>query len=374
MNKLIVTLIVFFYQTILAQPVTNTGALAYYCPPCNSACDDKTFEKAGKCDHCAMELIAMTAQQRAKQMEQRKTIAFYLQDGVEVLDFAGPMEVFSYAGHEVFTVSKTKDPIRSQGILKIVPDYDINDAPKADILAFFGGNSNAASRDPKVIKWVKSQKDVDYHFSVCTGAFILAESGILDGKTATTFHDAINGLREGYPKAKVLDNVRFVDNGAVITTAGISAGIDGALHLVAKLQGLPEARLVAYYMEYDKWRPGEGLILSEDNPYNYEKLVPGELKEYEGTYEFDKGKTATVIAGTEGNTLYAVIESQLVPLYFKSKDEYVNTARKPITFLRDEGSIIGYKSNNIGPFKKLGNEVGDARQFVKDYLQVSKVD
>ena len=365
MNKIILLLVVTFCPALWAQTVIPGEVLAYYCPPCNNHCDDETFEAAGKCDHCGMELTAMTAEQRTKQMEQRKTIAFYLQNGVEVLDFAGPMEVFSYAGYEVFTVSKTKDPILSQGILKIVPDYDISDAPQADIVAFFGGNSSVASGDPEVIKWVKSQKKAEYHFSVCTGAFVLAESGILDGKTVTTFHDAIEGLREGYPNTKVLDNVRFVDNGTVITTAGISAGIDGALHLVAKLKGLPEARMVAYYMEYDKWHPGEGLILSENNPYDYEKLTQEELEEYEGTYEFEKGKTVTVIADQEGNTLYAVIEKQLFPLYFKAKDEYVNTARQPVTFLREEGSVTGYKSNGLGPFKKLSNNVKDARQLLE---------
>ena len=197
-----------------------------------------------------------------------KTIAFYLQPGVEILDFAGPMEVFAYAGYKIFTVSKTKEPMLSQGILKILPDYSIEDTPQADILAFFGGNASNAYRDKNVINWVKAQTDVEYYFSVCTGAFILAEAGILDGNTATTFHGALDGLKKNYPKVNVKRNVRFVDNGTVITTAGVSAGIDGALHMVAKLQGVEKAREVAFYMEYDKWKPGEGLILTADNPYN----------------------------------------------------------------------------------------------------------
>lgn len=80
------------------------------------------------------------------------TIAFYLQDGVEVLDFAGPMEVFSYAGFNVFTVSRKKEPITTQGILKVMPDHSIDDAPPADILAFFGGNAGPSSTDPAVRK------------------------------------------------------------------------------------------------------------------------------------------------------------------------------------------------------------------------------
>jgi putative intracellular protease/amidase len=89
--------------------------------------------------------------------DKRYKVAFYLQDGVEVLDFAGPMEVFANAGFDIFTVSATKEQIKSQGILKITPDYSIDDAPHADILAFFGGNSGRASNNPKVISWVKSR-------------------------------------------------------------------------------------------------------------------------------------------------------------------------------------------------------------------------
>lgn len=238
----------------------------YVCPPCDSNCDYKTFDKHGTCDVCDMELTTKTKLERIKNSKMK--IAFYLQPGVEVLDFAGPMEVFAYAGYEVFTVSETKAPILSQGILKIIPDYNIKDAPAADVLAFFGGNSANAYQVEEVIDWINEQDDVAYYFSVCTGAFVLAEAGILDGKTATTFHSSLSGLEKNYPKVKVKRNVRFVDNGTVITTAGVSAGIDGALHMVAKIQGLKKAKEVAYYMEYDKWEPGEGLILTADNPYN----------------------------------------------------------------------------------------------------------
>ena len=192
------------------------------------------------------------------------TICFYLQDGVEVLDFAGPMEVFAYAGFRVFTVSKTKNPIVSEGILKIIPDYSIDDAPPADIMAFFGGNSGPSSMDSSIMAWISERKSsTSYFFSVCTGAFIIGRAGLLDSLTATTFHSSIESLRKALPNTKVLSDVRFVDNGKVITTAGISAGIDGALHLVAKLKGEEMAKEVAAYMEYDKWIPGQGLIVKE---------------------------------------------------------------------------------------------------------------
>lgn len=191
------------------------------------------------------------------------TICFYLQDGVEVLDFAGPMEVFAYAGFHVFTVSKTKAPIVTQGILKVTPDYSIDDAPPADIMAFFGGNAGPPSMDSSIMAWVKGRRSsTSYFFSVCTGAFIIGRAGLLDNLTATTFHASIESLRKALPGTKVLSDVRFVDNGKVITTAGISAGIDGALHLVAKLKGEEMAKEVAAYMEYDKWVPGQGLVIS----------------------------------------------------------------------------------------------------------------
>jgi putative intracellular protease/amidase len=241
-------------------------SMAWYCPVCGGDCDTIAFANEGVCPHCGMQLIHLRIAERKEilnKTEKKMSICFYLQDGVEVLDFAGPMEVFSYAGFQVFTVSRKKEPIIAQGILKILPDYSIEDAPPSDILAFFGGSSGNASMDPAVISWIKSRKaDTRYFFSVCTGAFIIGRAGILDSLTATTFHASIEELRKALPLTKVLSDVRFVDNGTVITTAGISAGIDGALHLVARLKGEQAARDVAFYMEYDKWVPGQGLVVT----------------------------------------------------------------------------------------------------------------
>jgi putative intracellular protease/amidase/CubicO group peptidase (beta-lactamase class C family) len=271
-----------------------------------------------------------------------KTIAFYLQDGVEVLDFAGPLEVFSYAGYEVFTVSKDRKPIKSQGVLTITPDYSISEAPQADILAFFGGNATSVYKDEKVIDWVKEQQDIQYYFSVCTGAFVLAEAGILDGKVATTFHSALPDLEAGYPAIDVRRDVRFVDNGNIITTAGISAGIDGALHLVAKLQGLKAAKRTAYYMEYDNWAVGDGLVLSADNPYqkqvSYEKLL-----DYQGKYEYINNTSLIIFASEFDTTLYAAIEGAKYPLNYVGTNSFTDTQGKPVIFQRDEkGKVKSY--------------------------------
>jgi len=246
---------------------TSKQDAAWFCGICGGSCDTLVFNAPGVCPHCGMTLLHMTFTERQtilNNYRNQMTICFYLQDGVEVLDFAGPMEVFAYSGFRVFTVSKTKAPIITQGILKIVPDYSIDDAPPADIMAFFGGNAGPPSMDSSVIAWIKGRKSsTSYFFSVCTGAFIIGRAGLLDSLTATTFHASITSLRKALPNTKVLSDVRFVDNGKVITTAGISAGIDGALHLVAKLKGEETAKEVAAYMEYDKWIPGQGLIVKE---------------------------------------------------------------------------------------------------------------
>jgi transcriptional regulator GlxA family with amidase domain len=263
--------LIFMCTTKMLAQGTGGGApaadsMAYFCPPCSNDCDTIAYKQPGTCPYCGMALerrrIAARKKAMADDYMKKISVCFYLQDGVEVLDFAGPMEVFSAAGFRVFTVSKNKAPLKSQGILTVMPDYSITDAPPADIIAFFGGNTGPSVADEELISWVRSRaSSTRYFFSVCTGAFILGKAGILDGLTATTFHSAIDGLRAALPTTKVLSNVRFVDNGRVITTAGVSAGIDGALHVVAKLKGDDAATAATQYMEYDKWVPGQGLVV-----------------------------------------------------------------------------------------------------------------
>ncbi|MBW8244955.1 DJ-1/PfpI family protein [Muricauda oceani] len=344
MKQLARLVICFISVTTMAQS-TKESNTEYICPPCNSECDNVTHDAPGVCEHCNMPLI---------QKGTSKTIAFYLQDGVEVLDFAGPMEVFSYAGYRVFTVSATKDPIKSQGILTVVPDYSIKDAPKADILAFFGGNSQAASQNEEVIAWVKKQEDIEYHFSVCTGAFVLAEAGILNGKVATTFHNALSDLETNYPEVDVRKNVRYVDNGEVITTAGISAGIDGALHIVAKLQGINAAKRTAYYMEYDNWNMGNGLLLSESNPYANTKQE-GFFQDFEGVYQYKNDTTFKLRYNKHQGNLEVEIDHLFYPIYHENDDVFSDVDSEYVYFLRNaSGAITGYRLEQNGKtFDKL---------------------
>ena len=199
------------------------------------------------------------------QTNQPKTVAVFLYQGVELLDFAGPGEVFSASGFKTFTMSVDGKELRSQGFVTIKPEYSIETAPLPDIIVFPGGSSGPTSKDPRVIDWIKKTRGVGSVFmSVCTGAFILAQAGLLDDKNVTTHWGATESLSKKFPKSTVLENTRFVDNGDIITTAGVSAGIDGALHLVSRIKGLDAAKSAAHYMEYDKWDPTQGQVDREN--------------------------------------------------------------------------------------------------------------
>ncbi|GAB3804337.1 hypothetical protein GCM10028819_35700 [Spirosoma humi] len=246
--------------------------LAYYCEPCGSACDAERHEEPGTCLHCGMPLIRRsvasvnTAADRQPKAKTRN-VAIFIHNGVEILDFSGPSEVFaSTEGFNVYTVSLSKEPIVSQGFIRIIPNYSLEDCPAPDIVVLPGGQTGPFIENKTLINWIKnSAEHAEIMLSVCTGAGLLAKAGLLDGKQATTFHSYIDPLQKATPKAKILRNTRFVDNGQVITTAGVSAGIDGALHVVARLKGVEVARQTAFYMEYDKWKPSEGLIVGQKN-------------------------------------------------------------------------------------------------------------
>jgi len=197
-------------------------------------------------------------------------VAIFIYDKVEILDFSGPGEVFAATSlngddaFNVFTVAAEKDPIISQGFVTITPQYTIENCPAPDILVLPGGDQRKSAENPELIRWIKDcSENAKILMSVCTGAKLLSKAGLLDNKEATTWHGAIESLKQMTPKAKIHSNTRFVDNGQIITTAGVSAGIDGALHVVSRLFGVDKAHEVARYMEYDKWKPGEGLIVSK---------------------------------------------------------------------------------------------------------------
>jgi transcriptional regulator GlxA family with amidase domain len=261
--KYIIAALTFVTSLAWAQP--DARAIQYYCSPCDSHCDTIAHAAPGICGHCRMQLIARTAEEIKKlkaDFSQQLNVAIFIHEGVELLDFAGPGEVFASSGFNTYTVAATEAAITSQRFLNIKPQYSIGNCPKPDIIVLPGGSTRIPMADKEVIAWIRrTVPGTVVTLSVCTGAALLSKAGLLDGKTVTTFHNFIDELQEMTPKAKVLRNTRYVDNGLIVTTAGVSAGIDGALHVVARLKGTEAAKATAIYMEYDKWRPEEGLIV-----------------------------------------------------------------------------------------------------------------
>jgi putative intracellular protease/amidase len=187
--------------------------------------------------------------------DERPSVAILLFDGAEIIDYAGPWEAFGEAGFKVFTVAEKTTPIAATFGQKITPDYTFANSPTADVLLVPGGGVRDAMQNAPVIQWVQKNAQTSKHvMSVCTGAFILAKAGLLDGLTATTVSHAIDELGKVSPKIKVVTDRRYVDNGKIITTAGLSSGIDGAFHLIAKIKGKGEAQATALGMEY-RWDP-----------------------------------------------------------------------------------------------------------------------
>ena len=231
------------------------AATVYVCPPCGAPCDSIHFAAAGICPQCGMKLVDASSAAAQPPADQKK-VAILVFDAVEIIDFSGPYEMFGTAGCDVYTVAASHHTVTSAMGLAIQPKYSFEDAPAPDVLVIPGGGVRGASTDSATLAYIRRVTATDRQtMSVCNGAFILANTGLLDGLSATTTRGNIPRLAADYPKIKVVKDRRYVDNGHLITTAGLSAGIDGALHVIAKLFGDDAARQVAYAQEY-AWKEG----------------------------------------------------------------------------------------------------------------------
>ena len=193
-------------------------------------------------------------------MGNKLKVGIVLFNEVEVLDFAGPYEVFSKASKgkkkifEVKTIGETGEIISARNGLKVLPDLNFKDNLAFNILIIPGGYGaeEIEIRNSKMIDWIKLQQNkVEILASVCTGALLLAEAGVLDNKKATTHWMDLNRLEKEYPKVEVIRNVKFVDEGHILTSGGISAGINMSFHIVKRLFGTEVAKELAKRMEYD---------------------------------------------------------------------------------------------------------------------------
>jgi transcriptional regulator GlxA family with amidase domain len=193
-------------------------------------------------------------------------VAFLISEGAVVIDFCGPWEVFqdvSIPGRDgdafrLYTVAETTSPIRSSGGMKIVPDYTFATAPapKVIVIPAQGGGSEAT------LEWIRrSSRGADITMSVCTGAFLLAKTGLLAGKAATTHHSGYRGFAAEFPDIQVKRGARFVEEGNLATAGGLSSGIDLALRVVERYFGHEVAARTADAMEYQ----GQGWMNPDSN-------------------------------------------------------------------------------------------------------------
>jgi transcriptional regulator GlxA family with amidase domain len=210
---------------------------------------------------------AAAAPKAAPDFAGRIPVAFVMGPGSTMIDFAGPWEVFQDAGDGenqafyLYTVSDSTDEIMTTGNfandkasgLRFRPDFTFADAPQPRVIMMGAQGGHT----PAKIDWIRKAADkADFVFSNCTGAFLLAKTGLLDGLQATTHHDFFDSFEKDFPKVKLIRDARYVDNGKLITSGGLTSGIDGALHIVERMLGRERAERTIAYMEYsgDGWR------------------------------------------------------------------------------------------------------------------------
>ena len=193
-------------------------------------------------------------------------VAFLISEGAVVIDFCGPWEVFRdvmIPGRQdhpfrLYTVSESTSPIRAGGGMKIVADYNLTNAPTPKVIVI----PAQSEPSPAMLEWIrKNSKETDVTMSVCTGAFVLAKTGLLAGKSATTFHAAFNSFAMEFPDIHLKRGARFVEDANFATAGGLSSGIDLALRVVERYFGREVAQKTAYNMEYQ----GQGWMNADSN-------------------------------------------------------------------------------------------------------------
>lgn len=256
-------------------------------------------------------------------------VAFVISDGAVMIDFAGPWEVFQDAAmgvnpvqmmptFKLYTVAETTKPIKASAGMKIIPDYSIENAPAPKVIVIPAqGDASKA-----VLGWIrKSAQTADVTMSVCTGAFVLAESGLLSGKTATTHHSSYKTMAMEHPDIQVKRGARFVEDGKIATAGGLSSGIDLALRVVERYYGPEAAERTAYYMEYQ----GKGWMNADSNDA-YAK-IPVSTDEHPlcPVCEMEVAPGSTLKSVYKGKTYYFCMQDHKQS-FDASPDKYLNAS------------------------------------------------
>jgi putative intracellular protease/amidase len=228
-------------------------------------------------------------------------VAILIFDGVQIIDYTGPYEVLgSWSRRKVFTVAEKPDVVTTNMGMKVVPNYSFENHPKIDVLVIPGGGNSTPGANGRgvgkqltnetVIKWIQDNaRDAKYVLSVCNGAFLIAKAGLLENLEATTTAGMITDLKTFAPTVKLVYDHRFVDNGKIITTAGLSSGIDGALHLVEKLDGKGWAKNIALSIEYN-WQPDSDYTRASLADTKFPNSIGEVFAPYAEPLDFNGGK------------------------------------------------------------------------------------
>lgn len=181
-------------------------------------------------------------------------VAFAISPGANVIDMSGPWETFQDVmlpngdmPFELYTFAQTRDVVEMTGGMRVQPMYTFDTMPQPNVIVV-GAQSNHSPRFMKLLR--DAQGKVDITMSVCTGAFKLAESGILDGKSATTHHDYYDAFAKRFPSVHLVRGERFVDNGSIVTAGGLTSGMSAALHVISRYFDAQTATRTAAYMEF----------------------------------------------------------------------------------------------------------------------------
>ncbi len=230
-------------------------------------------------------------------------VAVLISEGAVLIDFMGPWEVFegvTVKGHSPFqpyTVAQTLTPIQAEGGMKIVPNYTFEDAPAPRVIVI---PAQSAPTDA-VLAWVrKAAQTADLTMSVCTGAFLLARTGLLAGKSATTHHDAYKQFAMSFPDIHLERGARYVDLGNIASAGGLSSGIDLALHVVQRYYGDEVATAAAYYLEYQ----GQGWRDPHSNSVYAKQRVSTEEHPLCPVCTMDVDKASSPRSAYQGKTYY----------------------------------------------------------------------
>jgi len=307
----------------------------------------------------AVMVITACAQTPAKSSKPPRNLAILIFDGVQIIDYTGPYETFGHTysndgqAFNIYTVSEKTNAITTSMGMSVNPKFSFENAPKPDVLLVPGGDVRAQVDSPTVIKWLQdASNNAEIVMSVCNGAFILAKAGLLDGMEATTTAGLIPLLRQEAPKVKVVDDRRFVDNCHIITTAGLSSGIDGALHVIERLYGLGTAQMAALGMEYN-WDPDSrfvrAMLADKYLRFNYDVKVAeggwrplsrsGSVDNWENSWAVTTESTATDLIEAVNNSIAS--NKTYGPPIAKWTRVTADSARNPLqswwTFTDDKG-------------------------------------